>query len=364
MRRFLSHLQRHGENHYHPDEYARRIGRDAFDALRALGVVIDAPPLGLLPCGMHLDECSREVFESETQPGTFVAECGRECVCDEPIETCEVSEVEAADLARVRASLGAFVRRLAEAHGLRDADVQRVESSPTFWSLGRAPDRRIVLFCTEPYARGFETLLLAQREPTLVLVPSRERVPASISQRYRAGERIEVRFLEEELALSAGRLHVLTPHAAPPTLGTRVVLDREGERRISDAEYEQFRVAHVDLVLDLTATTGSGGHPASVREPGGAQRDVSLPPKQALAIVELVRARGRALRAAELRCMREAQVNTPERLVELARQAVDVRVARYAWRAFHTIKGATPEAKAYAFRPPVDMQYAVVTPAS
>jgi hypothetical protein len=56
-------------------------------------------------------------------------------------------------------------------------------------------------------------------------------------------------------------------------------------------------------------------------------------------------------------------VRDPERLVEIARKTVDVPLGRYAWRCFHTVRGATPEAKAYAFRPPAEMSYAVVVPA-
>ena len=114
----------------------------------------------------------------------------------------------------------------------------------------------------------------------------------------------------------------------------------------------------------MTSGTERGGYPVHVPGAKSKRRTVSLPARQAQTIVELIRAAGRPLRANEIRCLRESGVSDAQRLVEIARQAVDVRLGRYQWRAFHTVRGATPDAKAYAFRPPSDYEFAVVLPAS
>lgn len=49
-----------------------------------------------------------------------------------------------------------------------------------------------------------------------------------------------------------------------------------------------------------------------------------------------------------------------ERLVERARQKLNVRLGRYKWRAIQTLAGDTPEAKRWQFKPPEGMAWAVV----
>lgn len=365
MKTFLAHLQRHGENGYHPDEYAKRIGAAAFDALRALGILIEAPHNCLVPCGNCLDDCSRELFESETKPGVFVAECGREHDPDDVVDTCETVEIAAAELARVRVSVDALVRCVAEAHGLRDVDVHRVEGSPSFWSLGRGQDARAAIFCAAPYARGFEMLLLAQREPTLVLVPSRERVPGMISQRYARGERVEVRYLEDELVLEGGRISVVAAAADLTTRpATRRIVDRKGERELPDPQYEALvrESSALHLFLDLSTPTSARECTVHVLEADGTPRAATVSNAQARALLELAR-KAAPMRASELRTLSEAGVEDPQRLIERMRQKLDVKLGRTSWRFVKTVGSAVPSAKQYVFAPPPDVSFAFVVPA-
>jgi len=85
----------------------------------------------------------------------------------------------------------------------------------------------------------------------------------------------------------------------------------------------------------------------------------TLTPAQAQAYAELMQA-GRPLRAEELRSVRG--MNHPEKLLEGARRVLDVRTSRYAWRATHLLRGDTPEAKRYWFRPPPSLRWALLQP--
>jgi hypothetical protein len=51
-----------------------------------------------------------------------------------------------------------------------------------------------------------------------------------------------------------------------------------------------------------------------------------------------------------------------DKLIEKARQAVDVNLSRRAWRAFHTLRGSEPEAKRCQFRPAQWFRFAVIRP--
>lgn len=357
MRELLRYFQRCGEVPLHPDELGRRIGVERVSALRALSVIIDRERPTTLPCG-GFGGCQREVHERGDRERPFVAVCGAD------VTACESELLTEPELARRGVSTEGLARVVARALDLPDARVRRGDA-PGCWELGRDAGRAM-LFAPAPFARGFELLLLSQAGATTVFVPCRDRVSGVLEQRYRSGERVELRFLEDELVLVGGRVlrqSSSSPSAAISAPLTRTVLERAGERRVTDVEYAAILDGTADLVIDLTATSDGGGHPAHTRA-RGRRRTVSLPARQALALVELVRAAGRPLRAAELRSMREAEVRDPERLVEIARKAIDVPLGRYEWRSFHTVRGATPEAKAYAFRPPPDMTYAVVVPAA
>jgi hypothetical protein len=86
--------------------------------------------------------------------------------------------------------------------------------------------------------------------------------------------------------------------------------------------------------------------------------ETTLTPMQAAALIELIEP-GTALRPKELHSV---GVVHADKLIEKARQAVDVNLSRRAWRAFHTLRGSEPEAKRFQFRPPPGFRFAVVRP--
>lgn len=66
---------------------------------------------------------------------------------------------------------------------------------------------------------------------------------------------------------------------------------------------------------------------------------------------------GRSLRAGDFKTV---AVNAVDKVVEHARRKLDVRLGRYEWRAIHTLKGATPEAKRWQFRGEAPGRWAVI----
>lgn len=70
--------------------------------------------------------------------------------------------------------------------------------------------------------------------------------------------------------------------------------------------------------------------------------------------------RQQAVRAAEVRAT--GGVNHPEKLIEAARRELDVKLSRYEWRSTELLRGDTPEAKRYWFRPPEGLRWALLRP--
>ncbi len=62
-----------------------------------------------------------------------------------------------------------------------------------------------------------------------------------------------------------------------PRVSTRVVLERAGERSVSDPEYAALLTGGAHLLLDLTTTAEHGGFTAHVRADGKKPRAVALP---------------------------------------------------------------------------------------
>jgi hypothetical protein len=80
---------------------------------------------------------------------------------------------------------------------------------------------------------------------------------------------------------------------------------------------------------------------------------------QAAAYAELMTC-GRPVRAPELRSLRG--VNNPEKFIEAARVALDMKLGRYDWRSTKLLRGDSPAAKRYCFRPPEGLRWALLQP--
>ncbi len=122
------------------------------------------------------------------------------------------------------------------------------------------------------------------------------------------------------------------------------------------------RRSELDLFLDY-ATDDPRGRLAGYRDHAGVFHETFLGETSAWVVSELVRAR-RPVRADAMKRLRGGGNESAVRLVQKARQAVDVhlvaggKASRTEWRAFHTVgeKGGM----GFEFRPPEGMTWAVV----
>jgi CheY-like chemotaxis protein len=123
-----------------------------------------------------------------------------------------------------------------------------------------------------------------------------------------------------------------------------------------------LRRRELDLFLDY-ATEDPRGWLAGYRDHAGAFHETRLGETSAAILAELVEAR-KPLRPDALKRLRGGGRESAVRLVQKARQAVDVRKivrgkeSRTEWRAFHT--RGSKVAMEFEFQPPVGMTYAVM----
>ncbi|HEU4406812.1 MAG TPA: hypothetical protein VFS43_16210 [Polyangiaceae bacterium] len=369
MRDFFVLLQRADAPAVLEGEARSAWGDAAVDALLRAGVVrrdaADWHPCG----GPHGFGCPRRVREN---PGDakrpLLAVCGQRAPACGPVP---LARGEASQLLASLPDLGRAVGRLLGLEGeLAPCDA----SMPHTLQLGRrrgeggaAGDVLLTRAAWEPGFGGLLAERAAHPRPSLVLAPTAAHVRSDLVARYAAPGRVQLAFLEDiltarggELALSEGGRALLEP-AARASL-CRALTDR-GERALDRAAYDAFLrdEAHAfDFVLDAVDVS-RGRHATAWRrdERGGLER-VELTRHEAEALAELVE-RAAVTRAGELACLRAAGVHDAVRVVERARQKVDVRVARYAWRAFATIGGRGDE-RAYHFAPPPGFRYACLLP--
>lgn len=177
-----------------------------------------------------------------------------------------------------------------------------------------------------------------------------------------AGERVELLFLEDVLLVRGGEL-VLTrdrwgsfgvaeppaPYGDAPGVYCEALAGDDAEH-LTESEYRARLATREDqhLFIDMLSAGQGGRHPAGRRNGREVFEETTLTPNEAAALAELV-ARRSPLRPTELQSV---SVTHPDKVIEQGRRKVDVRLARYQWRAFHTIRGDTPDAKHYAFQPP------------
>ena len=210
-------------------EVEARVSASAREALRAAGVLRDAPPATAWPCDEGAG-CAREVREDDED-----AEHPLVAVCPRAEGGCEPIGLTRAACAQSALSLAEVVRTLRE---LFDVDVADKSKAPSrvAWPSPDEPMRlgpqghgealRDVFFAPRASPRAF-AMFLATRErverATLVLVPTGRFVEPELAARHAPGAHVEVVLLEDAVGLHEGAIALTR---ARPRL--RVVHDGEG----------------------------------------------------------------------------------------------------------------------------------------
>ena len=349
-------------------ELEARFGALVTDELIAAGLLVRGKQATTYPCP-NLGACC---------PRTVVPNPGDEAfpfvdIPSDATHCCDAVRLTADDLATWTTSRARLVAIVSEHFRVNGPANLRDPAFPHAHRLGRAVWQgleREVLLCTNlngPSAVAHLLARKAQQLPTLVVAHARTRFTSpDIDQHFATGHVVVV-FLESELELVAGqvaRREVLmvrdsvTPYKAAPFC---VVIDASGRRTLDKADYDAF-VARaeddLDLFLDLTTTVAAGRHPTGRRE-GAVFIRGSVTPQQGGAYAELME-RQQAVRAAAVRAIQN--VNHPAKLIEGARRELDVKISRYEWRSTELLRGDSPEAKRYWFRPPKDLRWALLQP--
>jgi hypothetical protein len=373
VRRFLQALQ----GGVLPDgiisELVTRIGKPAFGALIAEGVLVRGDRATTYPCPGGGSECPRDVVENPGDPEfPFVA------VPPGPEICCPSVRLTEADLETKRTSRSALVKlisRLFRVDGPANLDTAIFRHAHRLGRSRWGGIERDVLLCTNlsgSEAVGHLLARKAMRQPTLILAHARTRYTSpEIAAHFGRGEVVEVAFLEDCLAIEDGRVVTREPavlgvaepvatYALQPELFC-VVIDQDGRREVDEATYRDVaaRMMSCDLFLDLLSTVRAGRYRSGYSDEHRAFVETSLTPQQAWAYAELVEKR-KPTRAGELATL--SDFGASHKQVEAARRAVDLKLSRKKWRSTELIAGVDASANRYLFKPPPGLRFVVIRP--
>lgn len=341
------------------------LGRETVDSLIAAKLLVRGARATRYPCPRGGSHCPREVVPNVGDAERpFVAVPPSSEFCCDPLPLTE------ADLATWTFSYRAFAATLALIFAIRGEANVRDEVFPATFSLGRCVhaglerDAFLGLNLIGPAPVAFLRARQAHGLPTVVFAHARTRfVSPEIDAHFRAGAVVVV-FLEDELEIGFDgvRRRASAPVVVADSVSTRAafcaVVDAEGRREIDETEYRRIvATAHeYDLFLDTTTTDESGRIACGRREDEAFVRS-AMTARQGSAFAELMELR-KPRRAAQLAALHEVQ--HPEKALEAARRALDVRLGRVKWRATELVRGDGDEANEYWFKPPPELRWVLL----
>ncbi|MGE0328222.1 MAG: hypothetical protein AB7K71_17805 [Polyangiaceae bacterium] len=339
------------------------VGEGAAARLLRAGLLVPNGLSSVFPCdGCYGRTCPREVVPnllSRTRP--LLAVCGNSE--GEQCETLELTEAEAEEL--VFSNYG-FIRQLRRAFDVRGAASPIAAGFPEVQHLGDR-DGADVFLAQSPALPGFDLWLNSLRSAR-VLVPTARALQPVLRQGL-TPEGVEIVVLADTIQLGErGLVPVVTvprsqteaelPSGTSVT-STCILYCEAGTRELTVNGYNDViaQSESMDLFLDATRTS-DGSRYRGGRRDGDSFVLEFLTHNEAQAIIELVRT-GRPLRAGEFDSL---SLNNMDRLIERARKKLDVRLARYSWRAIHTIRGDQDHPNRWQFRPDQLSRWAVLAP--
>lgn len=317
-------------------------------------------PSGLIGCSHEVTENPGDnVFPFVAAPPTFENGCRPVRLKSEDVEVWRISRRK-------------FCILLNELFEIRGPANLRQEVFPYSLRLGRTVWERMdreVVFCTNFNAEaplGYLTARKSSGYATLVLGHARTRyMPPDLESRFASGP-VQILFLEDVLTVVDGRISLRrslsqekpAPHADPADYCVRVTADIAEQIDESTYRATAARAEDYDLFLDMLSTLAGGRHRACRRDSSGFH-DSALTVQQAWAYAELMERR-RPMRAGELSALNS--FGSPEKQVEAARRALDVKIGRYEWRATKLLRGDDRQANRYLFQPPEGLRWVLLRP--
>lgn len=363
---FLTCLVSHARPCLHRPWWREHLTSDELATLERLGWLRNEGRADWYPCGGNCPERSeRRVLPEPLKGDRWQTECPAfECL-DEVVAGTNLEQLSAQGTAlalwlreRLRGSgpLPTFER--SGLHGLGRVEWREQTREGVLVTGVTPPELPLVL-------RELQDIT----ERWFVFVPEQRRLSMKLRSQHGPRAAVQVVGLDEWLEFTAGRpvlrlpeLEVREPaapaYAAEPIVAE--VFEATGKRGLSASACALLieQQATFDLFLDLTRVVEGSRHPASRRAPSGEVTVSSLSRHESEAAAELIRRREQ-LGGGDFKTI---SVRAIHKLIEGVREALDVKLGRFDWRAFHTIRGETAEKKRWLFRPPAELKFAVLIP--
>jgi|GEM_PF-2572467 len=375
VERFLATLISNVSPCQHRRRWREEVGDEVTLALEQQRVLDPGERANWYPCGGSCGGLSeRQVTDEQLPDGRWLAVCGDEEV------NCSPMKLHEADLVMLTVSppaLATWLRRALGATGHTHGFPQHKGVEGLGRLIWEGEDREAILAlggAREGLRRLLEERGL-QRTPTVVFIPSRIGLDGDLVARHPPGSLVALADLRDLVSVEAGRLVLVparsgpqrvlpvrepagAPYAAEPIVAE--VFEATGKRGLSASACALLIEQHTtfDLFLDLTRVVEGSRHPTSRRAPSGEVTVSSLSRHEAEAAAELIHRREHLGRG-EFKTVSARAIN---KLIEGVREALDVKLGRFGWRAFHTIRGETAEKTRWHFNPPATLKFAVLVP--
>jgi hypothetical protein len=349
-----------------------RVGDRVVATLRGQGILESVGTHSHFSCDSCLRHCARKVERNtlSTARSSHVAYCQN---TEEP--GCDEVEVNEAQLQASRVALPALLQFLQAKLNLKITAPQRDLRFESTFMLGRlnwgGVERNVFVswVTRHPGLGGFLAKLQVSDGPSLVLVPHREVLAADVQNAHDKHNTVEVVGLDHVLDYAQAALNLSAAakqSISAPTTGSIqtkqnafcMAFTETGRRPVTLDEYRALvaKAPEMDLFLDLMSTVKRGNHPGSRRDLTGRRVEVALQPMAALALAMVVAAPN-PLRERDF----DLDTERAGRAFQEARKALDLQLEPRKWRSFPTLIGDVPAENRFAFTPPEELRFMVLT---
>jgi hypothetical protein len=190
------------------------IGEEAFDILRAAGVLEPAGPGDRFPCPGFGNACPRTIVETpHSKRSPFRA------VCSDASPACAYEFLTEQQIQTHALNRRAWVALLRRLFGLEGAIAYDGNHGHGVWQIGTRGNADLFL-ARKPEALALWPFLTAREslaQRTVILVPTRRGIEAALGQRFAHGKHVELAFLEQSLVLRDGNIGVVASPFGPAT---------------------------------------------------------------------------------------------------------------------------------------------------
>lgn len=351
------------------------VGQEAISALIHEGILFSGPTSNFYPCPEVGFDCPREIIANPDDESSypFIA------VPPENESCCSPKLLKREDLETWSTSKRNFLSFLIKELGLEQTPIEALvfPYAIRFGYLTIGSKRFEVLFVSDTGENTKSNLMIRKMmgKATLAIIPARHPwTDSNIEVSFALDDNIKVLFLEDVLFLENGRLYLSSSFSSKRNNGNCQSdevnsnifcksVDHTGVHDVNLGKYYQIldEKSDYDLFLDLTNRIKRKSYLGGRRE-GGVFIEEDVQYSGAWAYAELIEKK-RPMLSVMLATLSGGFGESPNKRLEKARRALDVKVGTTNWRSTLMLPGVDRQTKRYQFKPPAGLRWIILRPA-